>query len=91
MRYTPSYHTACQLQDKVLGQIGLIRLSRSDRKKLEKPVGKNLKPAELSSLVKSWELLEERKRILRMRPLPKAVAVPPTERPKAKPPSFSET
>lgn len=38
-----------------------------------------LSPSELASLAKAWDTLEDRKRILRMKPLPKAQEVPKKE------------
>ena len=55
MRYTPNYHTACKIQYKILAQME----------------AQNLKPADLCSLTTAWEKLEERKRILRMKPKPR--------------------
>lgn len=35
----------------------------------------DLKPAQLAALANAWNTLEERKRIIRMKPAPKAMAV----------------
>jgi hypothetical protein len=56
MRWTPNYHTACQIQKKILVHMEDEELSHKD----------------LAVLTSAWERLEERKRILRMKPLPKA-------------------
>ena len=63
--------------------------SRPDKPPVE-PEGKELKPGELAQLAKAWDTLEERKRVLRMKPAPKPVevSVKPT---KPKQVSFTET
>lgn len=71
MRWTPNYHTACKLQDKILETIGVARV----RGKVMPAPGVPLKPSDLSSLIKAWDTLEERKRVLRMKPAPKAIDV----------------
>ena len=67
-------------------------LERQKANQTPKPMpvgGKSLKPVELCSLAKSWSELEDRKRIIRMKGLPKAVEV--KEKSKAsKPQTFSE-
>lgn len=74
-RWSPSYHTACQIQKKILSAMGLEFLqSGQTPKPIEK--GPPLTPGELSSLSKAWDTLEDRKRILRFKPLPKAQDVP---------------
>jgi hypothetical protein len=50
---------------------------------------KDLKPGELASLAKAFDTMEERKRILRMKPLPKAIDVPQKAK-LARPTTFSE-
>jgi len=59
-RWQPNYHVACGIQRKILAQ-------------MENP---EISPKDLTSLSGAWEKLEERKRILRMKPLPKAIDVP---------------
>lgn len=59
MRWTPNYHVACQIQKKLLDS-------------MDKP---DTTATQLATLSNAWEKLEERKRILRMKPLPKAVTV----------------
>ena len=61
MRWSPNYHTACQIQKKILVQMEAEELT----------------PKDLAALTSAWEKLEERKRILRMKPMPKAVDVTP--------------
>jgi hypothetical protein len=56
MRWTPNYHVACQIQKRILVQMEAEELT----------------PKDLAALTGAWEKLEERKRILRMKPLPKA-------------------
>lgn len=76
MRWTPNYHVACKLQDKILESIGITRKARGGRPQLldvDKPMP--MKPSDLSSLIKAWDTLEDRKRVLRMKPLPRAVDV----------------
>jgi hypothetical protein len=75
MRNTPNYHTACKLQDKILDMAGVVRQSRWNKSKIAAPEGIDLNPAQLSALVGAWDRLEERKRILRMKPMPKPVDV----------------
>lgn len=64
MRWTPNYHVACQIQKRILVQMQAEKLT----------------PKDLAALTGAWEKLEERKRILRMKPLPKAVEVKSTDR-----------
>jgi hypothetical protein len=58
-RWQPNYHVACGIQKKILAQMEAAELT----------------PKDLAALTSAWEKLEERKRILRMKPLPKAVDV----------------
>ena len=72
-RWTSAYHTACQIQKKILEAMGL-EFQQANR--TPKPVaggGPKLKPSELKQLADSWSTLEDRKRVLRMRGLPKPV------------------
>lgn len=55
MRWTPNYHIACGIQKKILAQ-------------MENPT---ISPKDLAALTSAWEKLEERKRILRMKPKPR--------------------
>jgi len=50
---------------------------------------KDISPTQMASLVTSYDRLEERKRILRMKPLPKAIDVPQKSK-LARPATFSE-
>lgn len=63
------------MQDKVLALMGLTRHGKPCP--VDKIVGeikaKPLRPVEMCSLVKSWSDLEDRKRILRGKGLPKPV------------------
>lgn len=58
-KYQINYHVACQIQRKLLAKM--------DEKKTT--------AAQLSSLSNAWEKIEERKRILRMKPKPRDVEV----------------
>lgn len=42
-----------------------------------------LTPKDLAALTRAWDDLENRKRILRMKPLPKSIDVTPKEKPRA--------
>ncbi len=59
MKYTQRYHQACELQDLML------RDARDDK----------TTPSQRAQLARAWSELEERKRILRMRPKPKDIDV----------------
>jgi hypothetical protein len=72
MRYQPQYHTACQIQKLILGKMGLD-LAQANQTPKPGKIATHLSPAELCSLTKAWGELEERKRILRGKGLPKAV------------------
>ena len=74
MRWTPQYHTACQIQKLILGKMGLDLLQANQTPKVGK-IKTDLSPSELCSLTKAWSELEDRKRILRNKPLPKAAEV----------------
>lgn len=65
-RWTPQYHSCCKLQNKILAMT-------EDKK---------ITPTQMASLVTAYDKLEERKRILRMKPLPKAQDVAPREKPR---------
>lgn len=80
VKWTPQYHTACQIQKKILAMMGLEMQQQNQTPKESKIAAPKLKPAELCSLTKAWTELEERKRILRMKGLPKAVEVKPKEK-----------
>lgn len=60
------------MQDQILAQMGLSRLGKPTQSD-PKSKKDSLKPSELNSLVKAWEGLEDRKRILRGKGLPKPV------------------
>lgn len=74
MRWTPNYSVACTIQKRILAMM---------------QTKEDLTPAELSSLSGAWEKLEERKRILRMKPLPKAQDVSIKQK-VARQPTFTE-
>lgn len=78
MRWSPQYHTACQIQKQILDLMGLeMQQGNRTPKPSESKPKKELKPAELCSLTKAWTELEERKRILRMKPKPRDLDVTP--------------
>lgn len=87
MFWNPQYHTACQIQKKILESMGL-EFQRANQ--TPKPIEKapKLKPAELCSLAKAWELIENRKRILRNKGLPKSIDADKPR--KAARPTFTE-
>lgn len=60
MRWTPNYHVACDIQRKLIASM--------DKE--------GTTAAQLAQLSNAWEKLEERKRILRMKPAPKPIDVP---------------
>lgn len=95
MRWSPQYHVACRLQDKVLGLMGLLRSGKpAPLDQLIKEIkAKPLRPVEMCSLIKAWESLEDRKRILRGKGLPKPVEAEDHKYRKKKPHevTFSET
>lgn len=70
MRYQPNYYLACRIQDKILNMIGIKPQNKSNHDPSAK---KDLAPGELASLTKAFDLMEDRKRVLRMRGLPKPV------------------
>jgi hypothetical protein len=89
MRYQTQYHTACQIQRKILRKMGLEFQDANHVPKPAKSLDDDLSPRDICALTSSWTLLEERKRILRMKPKPRDVEV--TEKKKVKPSaSFSE-
>jgi hypothetical protein len=69
VKYAPNYHIACGIQRKILEQIGVGPDAP--------PKVSKLSPKDLAVLTSAWEKLEERKRILRNKPLPKAAEVKP--------------
>lgn len=76
MKWSPQYHTACQIQKQILDMMGLeMQQANRTPKVVPKEGREKLKPAELCSLTKAWSELEDRKRILRNKPLPKAMEV----------------
>lgn len=77
MRWSPNYHHACRMQDKILKMIGVDRLWHIGDEELPSKGKKDLTPGQLATLVKAWDTLEERKRIIRMKPAPKAIDVTP--------------
>lgn len=70
MRWAPSYHKALHIQERLLNAMGLDK----DGKLLPNPPP--IPPNQLASLAAAWDKLEDRKRILRDKPLPKAREVP---------------
>jgi hypothetical protein len=68
MRYQPNYYLACRIQDKILNMIGI---ETQQKKNFDPKSKKDLKPGELASLTKAFDLMEDRKRILRNKGLPK--------------------
>lgn len=78
MFWNPQYHTACQIQKKILAAMGLeMQHANQTPKPMAEEKSPKLKPSELCSLAKAWETIEERKRILRMKPKPKDIEVKP--------------
>lgn len=77
-RFQPNYYVACRLQDRILNTIGV---DPQTKKRVDLSLKTKLKPVELASLVKSWDLLEDRKRVLRGKGLPKPLEAP--QKPKA--------
>ena len=77
-RYQPNYYIACRLQERLLNTIGV---EPQTKKRIDPSLKTKLRPGELASLVKSWDLLEDRKRVLRMKPLPKSIDVTPKKKP----------
>jgi hypothetical protein len=82
MFHSPQYHTACQIQKLILGQMGL-EISQANQTPKPMPEGKKpkLTPSELANLAKSWDLIENRKRILRGKGLPKPIEPATKKRP----------
>ena len=72
-RWQINYHVACQLQKKLLAATEVS----------------DVNPKDLCALTSAWERLEERKRILRMKPKPRDIDVTPKDKPKARP-TFTE-
>lgn len=60
-KWTPNYHVACAIQRKILNKMDESKTTA----------------ANLATLANAWNTLEERKRILRMKGLPKSVEVKP--------------
>ena len=81
-RYTPQYHVACQIQKKILAKMGLS-LQKANRVPQASDADCDLSPRDLATLTSSWTLLEERKRIIRMKPKPRDAEV--KEKPKYTP------
>jgi hypothetical protein len=75
-RFTAQYHVACQIQRKILGKMGL-EFQQANRTPKPTDADCDLSPKDLSLLAASWNTMEERKRILRMKPLPKSQDVTP--------------
>jgi hypothetical protein len=78
MRYQPNYHIACRIQDRILNAMGV----QTQLKHHVKPelAARDLTPTQLAALASAWDKLEDRKRIIRMKPLPKAQDVTPQKR-----------
>lgn len=77
MRFQPNYYIACRIQDKILNAIGVDTQTKRHRRPEEKM---NLNAAQLATLAKAWDTLEDRKRILRMKPTPRPIDVTPKEK-----------
>lgn len=60
-KYQINYHVACQIQRKLLAKMDEGKTTAT----------------QLASLANSWNTIEERKRILRMKPKPRDVEVQP--------------
>lgn len=88
VRHVPQYHTACQIQKKILEALGL-EMQQANQTPKPAPNAPKLRPAEICSLAKAWSDIEERKRILRMKGLPKPVEANSGPK-KAKPKTFVE-
>lgn len=74
MKWAPQYHTACQIQRLILDQMGLEMAQKNQTPKpMPKGLKPSLKPGELCALTKAWSELEDRKRILRGKGLPKPI------------------
>lgn len=74
MRHSPQYHTACQIQKLILKKMGLGMQQRNQTPKpMDEAKVDELKSTELCALASAWEKIEDRKRILRMKGLPKPV------------------
>jgi hypothetical protein len=71
-RFAPNYYLACRIQDKILNMIGVKPQNSTRYDPKEK---KDLSPKDLATLSGAWNTLEERKRILRMKPKPRDVEV----------------
>lgn len=63
-RWSPNYSMACTIQRKLLAMMDSGKTG----------------PSQLATLSNAWEKLEERKRILRMKPKPRDVEVKPKEK-----------
>ncbi len=76
-----------RLQDKILTLVGLERSGRTSAKDI---AAAPLKPSELSSLIKAWDTLEDRKRVLRNVGLPKPIEAGKGKKFPRAPKSFEE-
>ena len=88
MFHTPQYHTACQMQKRILDAMGL-EMNHAGRTPKPMKNCPKLRPGDIANLVKSWDLLENRKRILRGKGLPKPLEAPQKPK-KALPATFTE-
>lgn len=61
-----------------------VRTQLSDHEKPEQ-VFKKMTPTQLAALTGAWDKLEERKRVIRMKPAPRAIDVTPKPKPVARP------
>jgi hypothetical protein len=68
--FGPTYHKACKLQEKLYNT--MLNPKTNDRV--------------LAQLATAWERLEERKRVMRMKPKPKDIDVSKPTRPKGNAP-----
>ena len=73
-RFQPNYYIACRIQDEILNRIGVAPQNKS-RHKPDK--AEALSPKDLAALSAAWDRMEERKRILRNKPLVKPVDATP--------------
>ena len=60
--------------------MNMIGVKTQSKKNVDLEARRDLKPGELASLTKAFDTLEERKRILRMKPKPRDVEVKATQK-----------
>jgi hypothetical protein len=88
-RFTPQYHVACQIQKKILAKMG-IRFAQANRVPKSAGPDCDLSPKDLAVLAGSWNTIEERKRILRMKPKPRDQEVTDNKKAKVQRAVFTE-